>query len=164
MKLRLLVCGILLSTCSGHLVAESKAVTSPAFSLKIEAVKPTLSLSQGLFIKITLANTSDNPIFIPMDNGYKAELDYRVIVLQPDGSEAPQTELNEALQGHGTQVLDLSTHHELIAPSASILAGIDLGKLYNITSPGTYSVTVEHWDPYSKSLVKSNTIAVSVVP
>jgi hypothetical protein len=151
---------------SVHAVPASK----PPFSVTLNAPDKDLKSGAELHLLVTIKNTSDHDIpFItnggpPADDGYR----YKVEVVKADAHEAPPSALViEMRSGKKLVVTHGNNIGRKLKPGDSLLDQIDVTKLYDLSQPGIYTISVTRpLEPYQglgKGAVRSNTIAVTVV-
>jgi hypothetical protein len=146
--------------------AQSKtSAASPVFSLHLETAKKGVKVGDRVQIGITLTNESDHKITVEHDIGHKGDSYYIVTARREDNSEANKSEYHRALRGERTAnpiLIQGSSIEIALAPGKSVVDAIDLTELYDLNLPGKYTVQVQRTDPYSKTVVKSNVITVTV--
>ena len=143
---------------------------SPAFSIKIAPLAP-IGLGQPATIIVTVTNISDKEIYLDStrttsDVGMYRDFQY---LLTRNGQEVETTFFNGKLTGR----LRADDPQEVWAGSTILLPHppgkiwdmkIDLKRLYEITQPGEYTVSVSRFDDSSKTTVHSNTLTLIIAP
>jgi len=159
------------------------------FSLTISARQPAVEVGTDIEISVVLTNTSQRNIW--MRETY-APCDYSSSVVDSLGHPAPETEYGLAarrrdngkpLTYHGQSVLPpciAFTHNNVltIKPGTSIDAVLTITDLFDMHTPGTYTIQLERRIPrelyvsehpyppipqiLTSNLVRSNVISVTV--
>ena len=147
--------------------AQSKASppAPPVFSLNLETAKSSVKVGSHVNIGVTLTNQSNHTIMIEHDIGHKGEFQYVVTVLNEDNGEPNKTEYHHALRGEQTAnpiLIQGSTIELPLEPLKSVVDVIDVSQLYDLNVPGKYVIQVQRTASYSKTVVKSNIITVTV--
>ena len=95
----------------------------------------------------------------------KSEGDYSVEVRDRQGKMVRDTQLGRRLKDPGTVRIS-STPLFPLKPQESLKDEISVSKLYEMSSPGEYSISVARQVPeqLGAGVVKSNTITVTVEP
>ena len=66
--------------------------------------------------------------------------------------------------GKSSLVVAYSAWNAHVKPGATFEDHVDLTSIYDLSQPGKYTVQVQRTDAVSKTLVKSNTVTVTVTP
>jgi hypothetical protein len=143
----------------------------PAISLTITS-KPTVNVGYTVGIHVVLTNTSAHDIVVQREvRGADCAVDVR----DENGKLPPDTKFGLLHNGH-VSITDMSQIDPRDLRGALVYipvkAGktwewdLDAAKFYDLSKPGKYLVFIQKLDPEDPSLpsVKSNTIAVTVVP
>jgi hypothetical protein len=157
--------------------ALGQSQTEPAFSLSITAPRDSVESGSEIRVKVVLTNTSSNEIHVPADKSRAAELaGYSFEVRDGEnktplitryywvvsGGKAPK----EAIApDDGKEFVVLGGWGEAnVKPGKTTEDTADVSKLYDLRKPGKYAIHAERTDGISKTVVKSNTIVVTVTP
>jgi len=162
------------------LVNESSAqqkelqTVSARFSLSVSIPDAAVKVGAPIWVIVTKENTSDQNLSVyraiagDSDQGGWV---YRVIAQDEKGRKAPKTKFGRHVQGPETADEAIepasmvgSGGYIPLAPHKSISDRINIGKLYDLTHAGKYTVQVQEFDEESKTYVKSNPITVTVTP
>lgn len=161
------------------LAAQSAHPTSqkePRFSISVSVEPEIVEAGSEVWVKATLTNKAKattfadltdkakDKIILYVHSQYLAELDFPVYMYDAEGNLA-------ALKGYGRTVIK----HEnpplvdpnvplTLRPQDSFTGVIELSKLYDLTIPGKYTVQVQIFDDFTKGVVKSNTVALTIEP
>jgi hypothetical protein len=144
---------------------------SPAFSIKVAPPSAPIRLGQPATILVTVTNISDKAIYLDStrttsDVGMYRDFQY---LLTRNGQEVETTFFNRKLTGRQRP----DDPQEVWAGSTILLPHppgkiwdmkIDLKRLYEITQPGEYTVSVSRFDDSSKTTVHSNTLTLKIAP
>jgi hypothetical protein len=157
------------------LVAQVSTITeqnSPGFSLHIEAKPPSVKLGSAITIEVTLTNTSNSDLlYNPGDFGEDVNVrDERGSALKatPEGEVFKGTGDNHKVLPNGMYSFQTRGNGNgkllIIKPKESAVRSLTIDGLFDFRSPGKYTVEVTRKDLDSKVTVKSNIIAVTLVP
>jgi len=153
------------------------AVVAPAQGYPIHALAPrrpftiVIGTGQSVFkagseirLHITLTNTSAHDIVIWRANGdAQGEVaGYRVEVRDENGNGPPETKYQRVLRGEDEDSLVWSPIGMDLSPGKSSKDAMIVNKFYDLSKPGKYKIQVHWTDRTSKTVVKSNTITVTV--
>jgi hypothetical protein len=115
-----------------------------------------------VFLVVTMKNTSEHVLHFNLTN---PAFNYRATVLDATGKPVPETEnfrrMKEKLKSE-----PYTSRNILVAlnPQETCQDSIDLGYLYELAQPGTYSVQIERDMPpeLGTGVVNSNIVKISV--
>jgi hypothetical protein len=141
------------------------SAVSPVFSLHLETAKRAPDFGGHFRIGVTLTNESDHKIRLEHDIGHKGDFYYIVMARREDNSEPNKSEYHRALRGERTAnpiLIQGSSIEVALEPGKRVVDVIDLSELYDLNLPGKYTFQVQRTDQYSKTVVKSNVITVTV--
>jgi len=163
---------VVFALVSGLSVGQSAPPTSrPVISLAITS-KPKMKVGSPVVITVTLANISGRDIEVEREiRGTDCRVDVRDI----SGKSVQDSKFGLLYNGHDTvgdvsQVnprdLNGATVDIPVKAGKTLAWGLDVGKFYDLSKPGQYSIFVQRLDPEDPSLpwVKSNVITVSIIP
>lgn len=161
------------ATSQGPSPAQGKP---PVISVALHAEHDTVKTGAPIVVKATLTNRSDHEITFGYDRNRGI---FRVDVFDESGRFAPDKRTSylngrvdlerlarrwspEQLVKSGLLIGDLV--YVPVKPGAEFLEGetIDVGRFYDMTQPGVYTIVVERNDPESGTPVKSSPIKVTV--
>ncbi|MCU1240459.1 MAG: hypothetical protein JWO71_1185 [Candidatus Acidoferrum typicum] len=147
--------------------APSECAVKPAITITISSDRMDISPGSPLPVEITLLNTSNHDVVVGQDLSRKGEFVYTIKVKEDTGSEASKTDYHRAHRGEPTKkpiLINESLFQVTVQPGKTLKDDVDISTLYDLTQPGKYTVQVERVDPISKTVVKSNSIIVTVTP
>lgn len=148
---------------------------TPAFSLNITAEPEAVKPGGEVALSITLTNNARQQIFFQTDR-YHPERNFTISVMDPAGEGAGKTRAYRDATGDKTGKDAVEppadpTHAVIIMgsrgisgvlPGRSLLEKVVLNKLFDLNQPGKYTIQVEKVDDLSKTVIKSNIVAVTV--
>ncbi len=153
---------------------KSPGVRSP-FSLTVSSEASTVKTGEPVWVVVVLGNQSDHEI--PVYKAWSDDADqggwvYKVEVQDDKGTTVPETTFYRHRQGHLTAEEDAkggvmvmrSGSLIFLKPGKTITDKVNVSKLSDLSRPGKYRIQFQRFDPESKTFVKSNAIAVAVVP
>ena len=157
------------------LASAATAQTKPAISLNLSTVHTVIQAGSEIDLDILITNVSSKEILVSKsparDNG---DSRFDVSVRDANGVAAPQTDYSKALHGiqqhkdtghKGAEVVMIPMGSNIsvpLQPGDSMKDRIVLNRLYDLETPGTYSVQVSRYDQVSRTMVQSNTITIQV--
>ncbi len=133
------------------------------FSITISSTQGTVKAGEDVRVKITVTNTTDQPITLEETNHV---CDYVVEVRDETGKVVPDTQFKRQ---HGCITHPSASARNMLVPlqpGESYEVAICVSELSDMTQPGQYSVQIQRKDsgePVS-SVVKSNVITITVTP
>jgi hypothetical protein len=130
-----------------------------AFSVTISS-PPVIKSGTEAQIKIDLTNTSNHEIRLNSSNGLSG---IGEIVIRNENGDSPLSRRGRNVAG-GNDLLVGSDHSVPVSPGKALTERVVIPKTYDIGQPGRYTVQVQKHDPYSGTVVKSNTITITVTP
>ncbi len=142
----------------------------PTFSIKITAVEDAVKSGSEVAVKFILTNTSNHEISIPwiMRRGGGIKLDVR------DGQGKLVRGIKEYIaeknkgsgRSHPSRAVinagSVAAVH--LRPGQTTSEDLFVSDMYDLHQAGTYTIQVQRTDDESKTIVSSNTIAVTVTP
>jgi hypothetical protein len=150
--------------CTSLLQASSSA---PSFSVTLQAPTAAVKAGSEVRIRVTTTNNSDHEIRFAKGFG-EEEFDFEIEVRDEKGQTPPLTEAYSELKEHPTSRCgSYSTY--VLEPGKSFDTDLVVTKLYKITQPGKYTISVTRgqrpmWQTLGKGGVRSNSVTVSVIP
>jgi hypothetical protein len=157
---------------SGLSVGQSaRPISRRSISLAISA-KPTLKVASPLVVSITLTNISGHDMIVErMIRGSDTLVDVR----DSAGKWVPDTKAGKFFNGHNNSAdlsqlnvndLNDATVNLPVKAGKTVAWGLDVGRFYDLSKPGKYSIFIQRVDPEDPSLpgIKSNVITVSIIP
>jgi purine nucleosidase len=134
-----------------ELLVERIVGATPAFTLSVSAPKTTLVSGEPIRLDVTIENHTDRLIMLP---------DYRssagITVWDSGGNILSRA---EAAQFHHGSIFA-----SMVESGKTITESLNVGRFFDLTKPGEYSIEIEGRDQDSKSVSKSNTVTVTVTP
>jgi hypothetical protein len=159
-----LVVGLILM--GGCLVAVGRTdVHAEPLSISISTPNPTVVGGSHVRVNIVVENTSDNPIRVSQVVAEdQAELDFDVVVRKQGDGEPTETKWGRRV--HGKDAGDGHTVLSIVAgdlpPGGIMRETTFLDRIYDLTSPGKYTVRVEKRGLDHRVLGKSNVLSITV--
>jgi hypothetical protein len=156
--------------CAGRVAgqAASPAATEPSFTMKISLRDENVKPGSEIMVNVELTNTSASEIALVRI--YTGPPPYTVYVFDREGKEAPSAPFGSALRKGETAMRQNGKVRNFgaasggpvrIAPGKTAKDGVTIERMFEF-APGTYTVRLERVDPYTKLLVKSNTVTLTV--
>jgi len=140
------------------------------FEIHISALHDTFKSGAKIDIAVNLTNTSDKPVLLRGACAPKGDFDgFTVEVKDIQNNVSPETHLLRVERGEETaRPDDIWTWSGPICgtvpPHEFSNGGFVVNRLYDMVKPGKYTIQVQRKDTYSKMIVKSNMITVTVTP
>lgn len=139
----------------------------PTISLTLRADENLVKAGSPARVKITLTNVSNQDISLWNGPGGNYVFNVR------DDSGTPSTETRRGAIRNGHIDLNTLTPRErtisggacvTLNPGKTLSEPVNLNQLYNLDSPGKYSIQAQRRDPASGRDIRSNTIVVTLNP
>jgi hypothetical protein len=137
-------------------------VTRAAFTLTINAVSNKLKTGTPVKLSVTVKNISNRDIQLYTD-ARGAEVEYTVDVRDEKGNVLPDTEYKRTNLSEDIPRLGGASMRPLRSGD-SLTDMFNVSRLYEMVSPGRYTIQLQRFDLGSGTYVKSNTITVTVSP
>jgi len=146
----------------------------PAFTITIRTGRGVVTAKSPVEVQVTLKNTSNHEIRVFVDNSDKAELSgFGAEITDPQGLVPKITRYNDVLTGEKApreKVANPDEHFVIVgsggtqpvAPGSTVELHMDIGQIYDLSKPGTYTVQVTHTDAADGITVKSNPLTITV--
>ncbi len=114
-------------------------------------------------LEIVLANLSQQDIHIFRAPGHEhAELFYSISVCRGDGSAAPMTTYDDAINNRGAR--PISKIMTTIKPGEKLKEYATISDIFDMTVAGKYEIVVKRPDPLDpRVLIRSNRISIDVI-
>jgi hypothetical protein len=154
--------------------ASSTAVQPP---LSITITSPTgKSVKSGSPIGLVVAstNTTGHNILLWGNKAGEEQAGsaYQIDIQKVNGATPPDTSFGHRAKARvdvprnssSAQFVDQSGEKLVLKPGESWWDTMTVNDLYDVRQPGDYTIQVERFDPATKTMVKSNTITVTVTP
>jgi hypothetical protein len=164
----------MLLVAGGQMLLQAQKMSSilpdrPAFSLTVRATQSEAKVGEPIIVDITLTNTSDKSLGVPIEKRGYSEFTYDFYASEATGAEAPSTPYLRALRNERQPTdpdieIAYSTKVWIVQPGKSVTTHMDIARLYNIDVPGTYTVRAERLDKSTGIRVESNTVSVTINP
>jgi hypothetical protein len=129
--------------------------TGPAYSLSLNVPSTSLSVGADIKVHITMKNTSDHDLFYRVDPSGKL-LPFSFDVRDSQGAAVPKMPRRPGPGASG------SYFRGTLHPGESIERDRILGKEFDLSKPGRYTIHVERQD--DDVVVRSNVVTITVVP
>jgi len=140
----------------------------PVISVNLDSTSKNVKLGDEIQLKIVVTNVSDHEVRLTRSSGKgQGEFFNRFKVFDGQGNEPARTKYYRSLWGERgdtepQEEINIEIVGSLTKPGDSVTEQVDLNKLYKIEKPGIYKIQVEHEDPETKTLIKSNVVTVTV--
>ena len=156
MKTRFAITVIALTAAISLAIGQSQQ-GSP-FSLTLQAVNATVQQGAPILVELTTTNNLSQPLKLGKSNPGS---EYQMDVRDAQGQPVAQTALYKDLQ-NPQYVFRLTT--QILKPQESAKEQVDIGKFFDLTKPGTYSVQIQRLVPrqYGSGTVKSNIVKLTI--
>jgi len=161
------------------LAVSSLAQTSPTaegenvavFSLTVDPHAAPITLGSRIDITVTLKNISGKEIYLSWDRGQDTVYRAFSVLLTHDSREVETTYFERLITGRmrpsdpdpTLETLSRSSISLPSPPEKMFVMTIDLTRLYEITEPGPYTLTVSRFDEYSKTVVHAKPLTLNIV-
>jgi len=152
---------VLIATHSYIAVGDS----SGPFSIAISTAHDSIKVNSEPMLQIDLTNTSGHEIRIAKSPGdSEAEFQFDIEVRDPNGNPAQETAYLRKLKDKNT-LKWWSRISLTLAPGESLKDTALIGKLFDLSQPGKYTVQVSRTVPpqLGRGVVKSNVISFTVL-
>ena len=164
-KFSAVICLLLGLIVSGN--AQTPQPPAEPFSLTLRADQQQYKSGEKIRLDITITNTSQTQIRMLSGPGSAmAEEHFELIGTDPKGS--PIRETHYGLEAHGKVPNHLSggsRYAEDIPPGGTLHQKLNANLLYSFTEPGQYSFYIKRlYEKDNRTVVKSNTISITIVP
>jgi hypothetical protein len=142
-------------------------VSQPCFSINLSTPESVVKSGYEVRAKVTLRIIRTCSF---AEGKRTAELDYTVDVRDSNGNPPPESNYSKVIKGTYTgrpREVSVSTGDPLafmVEPGQTFTEDLDLDNLYDLSQLGSYTVQLSRFDDESKTWVKSNTVAITVVP
>jgi hypothetical protein len=151
-------------------VAQHQEKGQPDISLTISAPRDSAKVGSDVLVNIALANITKHIVYVGLvllDNG--AECEYTVDARDLKGNLAPYAKHGRALRGVPLKgevrehlCADFSGFPKELQPGETQDDAILASGIYDLTKPGKYTIQVSRTYGEAKTVVKSNTITLTV--
>jgi hypothetical protein len=150
------------------------AFNSPPFSLTITTpTGETVKAGSPMGLLVVTTNTSGRNILLWAERADREQAGsgYQIDVRRTNGTP-PDTDFGQRAKARtdvprdatSAQFVDQSGEKFVLKPGESWTDTILVNDLYDLRQPGDYTIQVERFDPATSTMVKSNTITVTVAP
>jgi hypothetical protein len=146
---------------------------APSISIGIAASQNVIASGTRVELHILVTNVSKGLIHMSRSNGDdQAALSYYTVDLRDTkGDSPPKTMLNRILSGEPVPlppgkggIITGSSMIFPLQPGETLKDDMILNDLFDLNTPGKYTIQIQHDDPVSRNPVKSNTITLTIVP
>jgi hypothetical protein len=145
-------------------VASVSQTSRSTLSLSISLPQQVVKAGSSVEVDITRKNISKHPVGVGQVVG-TVERDYEVIVCTSDGHPVPETEFGRKIHGPDK---DRDRFESIVLgtlnPGQKMHQQLYANAIYELTSPGTYSIQVAQIDSTSNLVIRSNTVTLTVTP
>lgn len=149
-------------------IATARQSAQPVFSVAISVPQDVVASGAEVKVKIVLKNTSDHEIGVARSSREDQGEFHNKIVLRDEHGNLVQMKERGNNGGKGQNDTDSVIQETMVVfplkPGELLKDGFIVSKAYDMSKPGKYSIQVERIDDESKTVVKSNTITVTVTP
>ncbi|MBZ5509617.1 MAG: hypothetical protein LAN70_00455 [Acidobacteriia bacterium] len=167
-RIACVICALFLAAIGvSSALAEGESSFVLEIALSQNAITPggaTWKAGAPVFFIITMKNNSEHVLHFALTN---PAFNYRAIVLDSKGNAVPETEVFRKMRESLRSPFGITTRNILVElkPHETCQDTIEISYLYDVVEPGEYTVQLERDLPpeLGKGVVKSNTIAVTVV-
>jgi len=138
-------------------MSQNVEVPTTSFTLEIDTSKDVVKSGSPINFRIFATNVTDQDLDLDNDPNL-----YSIEVRDQSQIEPPVTEAGKELQrehGKGSR-----NHVHLKAGEVVGLGAMSISDLYDFKQPGEYSIQIGRMDEKTKTLVKSNTMTITVKP
>jgi hypothetical protein len=145
--------------------AEAARTVKPTFSVSISAAQDVVKTGSAVMVNMVLTNTSDHKIGFPWIRGSGGR-NFQLNVRDSQGNPAqpvPRSGVDKNGR-HYARFATASVGVVYLEPGQAKKDEFDACDLYILTRPDKYTIQVQRTDDESKSVVKSNTVTVTVEP
>jgi hypothetical protein len=136
----------------------------PSFSIVIRASQDVVKIGSPVSVEVTKTNQSNHVINNSKVRSFSPP--YEIDIKDDQGNSRPETESSR--QAKKARDADLSHTFSVafgnLKPGESDRDRIDLNRYYDVGLSGTYTIQLRQIDSETKTIVKSNTITVTVAP
>jgi hypothetical protein len=143
----------------------SGTTTAPLL-LKLRAVNSTVRAGTIPQVQITIVNTSNGPVLMEVrPSTWLFSFDVR----NSQGKQSPSRRgrvladpTHKGIQPQDYPPLEGGPAEEIFPGKSVVMNNIPVSDLHDLSQPGTYMITVHR--AYGGSIIKSNSIAITVIP
>lgn len=128
---------------------------SPTFTLSLSSLGSEYGVGSMIRLDIKIQNLSDQLVILSSSRIGGRNTGIRV--RKDDGTEILAPNDTEENLRPGKLAIG-------IGPGKTGREAVDLAKLFKMTDPGKYYVTLHRKDPISRKIVSSNTLEITIVP
>jgi hypothetical protein len=151
---------------------EQPQAGAPLFTLAASAVKDEIQVSSRVEVKVVTTNTSSQNVIFEWQVSYDAVLAYSYDIRDENGNVPPDTKLHRRLRyaeekapNVGRDTIWMGSMVDLTLKPGEIHTDVvDVGAVYDFSSPGVYTIQVRRSAWQDKAWVKSDPITIKVVP
>lgn len=161
-RLLYVIVGLLLSALSGISQTPSKSI-----SLRTSVSPEVATVGSKTTLEVDMTNESSERIYVQLCNGFKAEFNVNIEVRDSHGNPPPESHYFRAVKGEPSGKPDLMITENFgvrsIEPGETVKFTADLNRLFDLTKPDRYEVTLEKPDPVTHSPVRSNSTVLDII-
>lgn len=149
----------------------------PSFTLRVQGEDSSkqgdsaeYSIGQPVVIKISITNNGEQVLAVATDWNQSSDSHYQVTVRRSSGEALGLSEYGRAVYGVPLRedapglAMTASVMTYTLKPGESTSRPLDVGKLYDLTQPGTYSISIGRWDENVEAMTFSKPCVITVIP
>lgn len=152
-RLRAVAVSVILSLAIVHAGAQA---ATPSFSISIELPNATLESGSPIRLDITIENHLNQGPFLSSNRTWRGAVS-EITVLTSEGQRVGP--LHKPQPGERQSGLGIG-----LGPHESSSESLNLGRFFDLTKPGKYSVQVKKRDPENNRIVESNIVTINITP
>ena len=136
----------------------------PSFSIIISASQEVVKLGSPVSVQVTKTNQSDHEINNSRLRSFSGP--YEIEVRDDQGNVRPETEASRRAKksANSNPRATRSANFSSLKPGESERDRIDVARYIDLNQPGKYIIQLRQFDGDIKTVVKSNTITVTLIP
>ncbi len=143
--------GILILVCFAHATAQE---IQHSFTLSISSPSTTWKSADPIRVDVTVVNLTNRRLHLT--SSQSAWERGEIIVRDGSGNVVPPIQNPGLVKPSATSIF--------VEPSKNLKESFNISRQFDLTRPGQYSFQVEKEDPTTKTLVKSNTLVLTITP
>jgi hypothetical protein len=140
---------------------QSNEPAGPQFTMTLSPVQAVVQAGSAVKAKVVTVNTSSYELYFEYPVGPDRTTSYVATVHDENGNTPPDTPGNRRFRAN---LVEGSFTFDRIKPGGVSTDVIDLGRLYDLSHPGTYTIQVQRSATISPVVVKSNSVTITVIP
>jgi hypothetical protein len=143
--------------CAQHTPTNGNSVVQeakPSFTLSISSPSETWKSADHIRVHVTLKNLTNRQL--RLSNSRSAWERGEIIVRDGSGNVVPPIQDPKMVKQSGSIMF--------VDPRESPKESFNISRQFDLTRPGQYSLQIEKEDPTTKTVVKSNTLVLTITP